>query len=337
MTQQTKQEPGFEPSPAMVVGDTADIFFHRAISVLRAENINPTVVMEFAPVGSGILSGVPEAKALLDRVLPETEREVWALEEGTAVTPREVVLRVKARYSTFCVYETAIAGILAHSTAWATAARQCVEAAHGIPVVCTGARYIYPTVVGRMEYAAVVGGCASCSTVQGARLAGVSPWGSVPHGLVLIFGDTVRAAQAFDKHVPQDVPRIVPVDTLRDEVEDALSLSKALKERLRAVRLDPPRERGRTTPDTVKELRARLDMAGFNHVEIVVGGGMTPERIREFVEAGAPVSTFSVGEYIASARPLLFTGDIHDIDGKPAAKRGRIPGITPSQKLSRVL
>jgi nicotinate phosphoribosyltransferase len=83
-------------------------------------------------------------------------------------------------------------------------------------------------------------------------------------------------------------------------------------------------------------VRARLDQAGFQHVRIVVSGGLTPERIRYFKEAAAPVDSFAVGSYISGATPIDFTGDIKEIDGRPIAKRGRIPGLTDSPRLRPV-
>ena len=62
-----------------------------------------------------------------------------------------------------------------------------------------------------------------------------------------------------------------------------------------------------------------------------------PERIRQFVEAGAPVDAFGVGSYISGAKPIDFTADLHEIEGKPIAKRGRIPGITPNPRLKRII
>jgi len=103
------------------------------------------------------------------------------------------------------------------------------------------------------------------------------------------------------------------------------------------VRLDTPKERGQVTPDLVKEVRARLDLAGFNQVKIFVSGGVDVERIKQFVEAGAPVDSFGVGSYITGAKPIDFTADLHKIEGKPIAKRGRIPGITPNPRLKRVM
>jgi nicotinate phosphoribosyltransferase len=64
---------------------------------------------------------------------------------------------------------------------------------------------------------------------------------------------------------------------------------------------------------------------------------MNPQRIREFVDANAPVNVFGVGSFIAGAPPVNFTGDIHEIEGRPTAKRGRIPGITQNGRLARVL
>jgi nicotinate phosphoribosyltransferase len=182
----------------------------------------------------------------------------------------------------------------------------------------------------------VVGGCIGASTPAGARLAGLAPTGTMPHALILIFGDTVRALEAFDRHIDPDVPRIALVDTFKDEAEESVRVADALGERLWGVRLDTPSERGRVTADLVKEVRARLDLAGHPHVKIVVSGGLDAERITYFKEAGAPVDSFAVGSAISDASPIDFTGDLKEIDGRPIAKRGRIPGRTDNPRLQRI-
>ena len=55
------------------------------------------------------------------------------------------------------------------------------------------------------------------------------------------------------------------------------------------------------------------------------------------MEAEAPVNGFAVGSYISAAPPNDFTADIHEIDGRPVAKRGRTPGITTNPRLDRVM
>ena len=329
--------PRFKPSPDVLSGDTADVYFPRALEILEKENLNPVATMEVFGSRAGVLCGIEEARALLAEVLPEDNREVWALNEGDSMAAKEVVLRITAPYRSYGLYETAIVGMLAHGSGWATAARECAEAAGGIPLIAFGARHVHPSVAAVMDYAAAVGGCAGCSSVAGARLAGVAPAGTMPHALIIIVGDTVKATMLFDQHMPPDVPRVSLVDTFHDEAEESLRVAGALKERLQSVRLDTPGERGGVTPALVKEVRARLDLAGFGHVEIFVSGGIDPERIALFRESGAPVDGFGVGSYISGARPIDFTADLHEVEGKPIAKRGRIPGITNNPRLKRVM
>ena len=264
----------FEPAEALLSGETADVYFARTVEILRREGLNPVATMEFFAGRAGVLCGIEEAKALLARVLPEGNREVWALAEGETMKEKEVVLRITAPYQSYGLYETAIDGILAYCSGWATAARECVEAAQGIPVVSFGARHVYPSVAGVMDYSAIVGGCAGCSSVAGAKLAGIEPSGTIPHALILIIGDTVKATLAFDKHMPAGVPRVSLIDTFKDEAEEAVLVAQALGKKLDSVRLDTPVERGRVTPGLVREVRARLDMAGFKKVKIFVSGGI---------------------------------------------------------------
>ncbi|MCX7838158.1 MAG: nicotinate phosphoribosyltransferase [Anaerolineae bacterium] len=313
-------------------GDNADIYFQRARDILAREGLDPVVTMEIFPGRDGILCGMREALALLARVLPP-DAQVWYLDEGAPMNRKEVVLRIRARYSTFGLYETALLGILASHSGWATAARRIVEAAAPVPVISFGARHIHPNVSAQMEYAAIIGGCVTCATPLGARLAGKQPAGTMPHALILIFGDTVRAVEAFDKWMPPEVNRIALVDTFHDEAEEALRVARVFGDRLWGVRLDTPAERGRVTPDLVKEIRARLDQAGFTRVKIFVSGGLDLERIELFKREGAPVDGYGVGSAISAAPPIDFTGDIKEVDGKPIAKRGRIPGITENPRL----
>ena len=87
----------------------------------------------------------------------------------------------------------------------------------------------------------------------------------------------------------------------------------------------------------MKEVRARLDQAGHPKVGIFVSGGMTIERVRQFVEAKAPVDSFGVGMEISAAPPIGFTADIKEVDGQPRTKRGRIPGLTENPRLQKVI
>jgi len=316
-------------------GHTSDVYFVRTKHIMEMENLNPIVSMEVFPSADGVLCGIKETISLLRQALSQ-DAEVWALEEGTLMQSKEVVLRITAPYRSFVLYETAYLGMLAHESGWASAARACVQAAGYIPVISFGARHVHPSAAPHMEYAAIVGGCSGCATSAGAELAGIVPSGTIPHALCLVMGDTVKATKAFDRHIPTDVRRIALVDTFKDEAEESLRVAQALGHHLWGVRLDTPRERGRVTPDLVREVRVRLDQAGYEHVRIVVSGGIDPARIGLFRERGAPVDAFGVGSAISGAPPIDFTADIKEIEGRPVAKRGRIPGLTLNQRLKRI-
>lgn len=325
----------FEPGEATLTGANADIYFERARQILAAQGLDPVVVVEVFARAPAVLCGMREVHALLRRVLPE-DAEVWSLGEGWRIEAREVVLRVRAPYQSFCLYETALLGMLASETGWATAADACVRAAEGIPVLSFGARHVHPDVSGRLEYAACIGGCSGCATSRGAELAGIDPSGTLPHGLILAIGDTVGAAEAFDRTIDAAVKRVVLVDTFMDEADESARVAAAMGERLWGVRLDTPAELGGVTVDLVKEVRGRLDEAGRGDVRIVVSGGIDADRIVYFRQANAPIDAFGVGSAISAAAPVDFTADIKEVDGEARAKRGRSPGLTDNPRLETV-
>lgn len=327
----------FKPSKEVLSGDTADIYFSRTIEILKKEGLNPVATMEVFSSRAGILCGIEEVNALLSMALSNVKGEVWALGEGEAMDRKEVVLRITAPYQSYGLYETAICGILAHCSGWATAARECVDAAGDIPVTSFGARHVHPSVAGIMDYSAVIGGCLGCSSIAGARLANIEPSGTIPHALILIMGDTVMATLAFDKHMPTGVSRVALVDTFIDEAKESINVAKSLGESLDSVRLDTPAELGGVTAGLVKRVRQMLDNAGFNKVKIFVSGGFNVDRIKQFIEQDIPVDGFGIGSYISGASPIDFTADIHEVEGKPIAKRGRIPGKTANPRLKQVI
>ena len=323
----------FAPSEETLKGGNADVYFQRSLDILDREQLDPHATIEVFARRQSVLCGMREVHALLQRVL-STQSEVWSLAEGSLIDNLEVVLRISGPYREYGLYETAMLGMLSSGTGWASAAAECVEAAAGLPVICFGARHVHPDVSARMEYAAMVGGCSGCATTAGASILGRQPSGTLPHALILVMGDTLDAMSAFDRHVPDEVPRIALVDTFLDEPEESVRVARAMGDRLRGVRLDTPAELGGVTAELVNEVRARLDGEGHQQVKIVVSGGVDVERIRYFRDAGAPVDSFGIGSAISGARPVDFTADIKEVDGRPVAKRGRVPGTVENRRLA---
>lgn len=316
----------------IISGATSDVYFVRTRELLSHEGKeNLEVTAEVFCSRAGVVAGVEEVFNLLK----SRDVSLWALPEGEEMERKEVVMRIKGPYDQFGVYETPLLGMLASASGWATAARSCKEAAGEKPIFAFGSRHVHPAVAPVMERAAVIGGVKNGSCILGAKLLGREPIGTIPHAAILIVGDTLETALIYDKIMPPDSPRIVLVDTFKDEAEETLRVAESLKERLDGVRLDTPGERGGVTPDLVREVRARLDRAGYAHVQVFVSGGVNVERIPELAEAGA--DAFGVGSYIAGAKPIDMTMDLKEVEGRPLAKRGRVPGIIDNPRLERYL
>ena len=221
------------PLPALLTGENADIYFLRTERVLAAEGRNPVVTMEvFCRRAGATLCGIDEVKGLLAIALEADaaagNATVWALKDGDVIEAKEIVLRIRAPYQSIARFETAYLGMMAHGTGWATASRAIVDAAAPTPVIAFGARHVHPNIADRLDYAAIIGGATSASTTAGSSRAGKLPVGTMPHALVLIYGDTVEAALAFERQIEPEVPRIVLVDTFRDESEESARVAAAL-------------------------------------------------------------------------------------------------------------
>ncbi len=312
-------------------GWTSDIYFIRARELLASMDLAQTeVTAEIFASRSGLFAGLEEALHLLRR----SGVDIWSIPEGERMQEQEVVMRLRGPYGKFGIYETPLLGILASASGWATAAGACREAAGDRTLLCFGARHLHPAVAPVMEMAAVIAGADGFSCVLGARLLQERPSGTVPHAAFLIVGDSVKLARAYDAFVPSGEPRIILVDTFKDEAEEALRVARALEDSLSAIRLDTPKERGGVTPALVREVRARLDQAGYPAVKIVVSGGLNPERISRL--AAVEADAFGVGSYISRAPGIDMTLDLKEIGGKAVAKRGRIPGLTENPRLVKM-
>src|SRR5207237_10245506 len=87
--------------------------------------------------------------------------------------------------------------------------------------------------------------------------------------------------------------------------------------------------------DTVlasRKFAERMDPGG-RLIPLVVSGGCTVEKIRQFEEEDVPVDMYGVGSSLFQGR-FDFTADVVRVEGKPVAKVGR--GYRPNPRLERV-
>jgi nicotinate phosphoribosyltransferase len=147
--------------------------------------------------------------------------------------------------------------------------------------------------------------------------------GTIPHALILILGDTVRAISAFDERIDRAIPRIALIDTFGDEKFEAIRVAEALGDSLYAIRLDTPSSRRGDFAQLLEEVRWELDLRGHQNVKIFISGGLSEHTIRllnPFADG------YGVGTAISNSPVVDFSLDIVEIEGKPLAKRGKRSG-----------
>jgi nicotinate phosphoribosyltransferase len=337
------------PVEKMREGYYSDKYFVRAREILLGDKHRPRVTMQVFGKAKAYVGGVDEAIAILKLCSDRwDELEVHALYDGDAVEPWETVLLIEGPYDAFANLETLYLGVLARRTRVGTNTRRVVDAAKPKQVMFFPARHDHWLVQTGDGYAAHIAGAIGVSTDAQASWWGSEGIGTVPHALIAAYGgDTVLASRKFAEHMDPAIRLMTLVDWENDCVETSLQVARALGRRLYGVRIDtsetlvdksviPQMGTFRPTgvnPQLVWNVRRALDGEGFKHVRIVVSGGFTVEKIRQFEEEQVPVDAYGVGSSLFQGR-FDFTADVVRVDGKPCAKVGR--SYRPNPRLERV-
>jgi nicotinate phosphoribosyltransferase len=313
-------------------GDTSDIYYLRTKKVIEAKGGDKSVVAEVT-VGKlpeewkwGVFCGLDEVISLYEG-LPV---DIYSIPEGTIFPPKDArgfrlpTMVVVGRYSSFVSVETATVGLLCQASGVATSAARVKKSAKGKEVFAFGIRRMHPAMAPMLDRSAYLGGFDGVSGVAGAKLLGIKPSGTMPHPMILLFGDQRAAWKAFDEVMEKSVPRIALVDTLCDEKFESILAAETLGKRLNGVRLDTPGSRRGDFVEIAREVRWELDVRGFRNVKIYVSGGLDEKSVSKLAEG--PVDGFGVGTSVANAPTIDFSMDIVEIEGKPITKRGKYGG-----------
>jgi nicotinate phosphoribosyltransferase len=342
------------PVEKMRAGWYTDAYFNHTRAALLEAGRHPRVLMQVFQKKHAFLGGMDEAIAILKLCADGfDELTVQALHDGDAIEPWETVMTIEGDYTTFAHLETVYLGVLARRTLITTNVVNVLRAANGKQIIFMPARHDHHRVQTGDGYAAYVAGQITGAEIGVTTDEQASWWGgrglgTVPHALIAAYGgDTVAAARRFEEWAPPGMNVTVLVDFENNSVNTAIEVANALGPRLWGVRLDTSeslvdeslwQELGDFKPTGVNprlvwKVRNALDDAGFTGVRILVSGGFTVEKIREFEQDDVPVDAYGVGSSLIRGSND-FTGDIVVTDGRPSAKVGR--RLRPNPRLERV-
>lgn len=300
-------------------GVVTDKYFIWTEKVLKAKNVNPLVVAEITTSNWGVFAGLNDVLELM-RGIPI---DLYAIPEGCIYYPHEPVITIVGRYLDFARFETSLLGFICQASGVATHAFRFKLAAEDKRIYSFGTRRMHPALAATIERAAYIGGVDGVSNFAAEKYLGLASMGTMPHALIISFGDQIEAWKAFDEVVDENVPRTMLIDTYYDEKTEAI-LAVENVERVNGVRLDTPSSRRGNFRKIIEEVKWELNIRGKKDVRIVVSGGLS---LDDVVSLRDLVDAFGVGTSIAGAKPVDFALDIVEREGKFVAKRGKRGGM----------
>ena len=242
--------------------------------------------------------------------------EVYAVEEGTPVFPREPLIRVKAPIMEAQLIETALLNIINHQTLIATKASKVVTAAEGAVVLEFGLRRAQGPDAGIYgARAAVIGGCKGTSNVLTGQMFDVSVGGTHAHSWVMSFPSEIEAFRAYADLYPDACLLLVDTyNTLKSGVPNAIEVFKELRAKGHeplGIRLDSG-----DLAYLSKRARKMLDDAGFEKAKIFASGDLDENVIWDLKMQGAKIDTYGVGTRLITSEDMPALGGVYKLAGE---------------------
>ena len=217
---------------------------------------------------------------------------VHAVCEGTPVFANEPIMEVEAPLPEAQLIETYVMNQVQLQTMLASKAHRVVTAARGRSVIDFGARRMHGMDAALNAARAFwIAGVNATSNVLAGKRFGIPVAGTLAHSYIQAHGDESAAFRAFADLYPDTVLLIDTYDTLSG-VEKVIDLAKDLGDnfKVRAVRLDSG-----NLLDLSLRVRAALDEAGLDRVQIFASSSLDEYEIDRLISSGAPIDGFGVG------------------------------------------
>lgn len=241
------------------------------------------------------------------------EGEIYAVEEGSIMFPNEPIIRVKAKAMQAQFVETAILCIVNFQTLIATKASRICYSAMGDDVMEFGLRRAQGPDAGLYgAKAAVIGGCIGTSNVLAGKMFDVPVLGTHAHSWVQSFDSELEAFRAYAKTYPTKTMLLLDTyDTLGSGIVNAITVFNELREQgyePLGVRLDSG-----DLEFLSKEVRKRLDEAGFENVKITASNDLDENTITSLKNQGAKIDVWGVGTKMITSFDWAALGGVYKL------------------------
>lgn len=261
---------------------------------------------------------------------------IWAIEEGMPIFPREPIVTVEGPSIECQLLETLLLVTFNHQCLVATKANRIVRSAQGRPVMEFGARRAqgYDAAVYGAR-AAYIAGCSSTSCVMAARDFGIPASGTMAHSWVQMFPSEYDSFKKYAQLYPDGCVLLVDTyNVTKSGVPNAIKVFdevlKPLGKRPKGIRIDSG-----DIAYLSKKARKMLDEAGYEDCPICASNSLDEYIVRELILQDAKLDSFGIGENLITAKSDPVFGGVYKL---AAIKDGEdyIPKIKVSESIEKL-
>jgi nicotinate phosphoribosyltransferase len=260
--------------------------------------------------------------------------DVDAMPEGTIFFPDEPILQVVAPLPEAQLVETRLVNLLHFQTVIASKAARMVLAAPGKQLVDFGLRRAHGAEAGVLAArASYLAGFAGTATVLAAREFDIPAVGTMAHSFVQAHDNEAEAFERFARVRPQALTLLI--DTYDTERGAAIVASVAPRLAAQGITVSAVRLDSGDLDAHAHAVRAILDAAGLQTIQIFASGGLDEDRLLALCRDGAPIDGFGVGTSLttSSDAPALDCAyKLQEYAGRPRRKLSEGKATWPGRK-----
>lgn len=265
------------------------------------------------------------------------ECDIWSFNEGEVVYPNEPLIIARGPIIQLLLLETMMLVTVNHQSLIATKTSRMVNKASGRDIMEFGARRAQgysATYYGAR--AAYIGGCVGTSNTLAAKDFDVKPMGTMAHAWVQFFETEYEAFKTYAKTYPDSCSLLIDTyDTLESGVINAIKVFDEIVVpqgyRPKSVRLDSG-----DIAYLSKEVRKKLDEAGYEDVKIIASNSLDEYIIDSLIQQGAKIDIFGIGERLITAKSDPILGCVYKLVAVEDDKGNIIPRIKKSENVEKV-
>ena len=261
--------------------------------------------------------------------------DIYAVEEGTIMFPKEPIITVKAPMYQAQLIETALLTIVNFQSLIATKASRVCYAAGDDPVFEFGLRRAQGPDAGTYgARAAVIGGCAGTANVLAGKMFNIPVTGTQAHSWIQKFDTELEAFQAYADVYPDNCLLLVDTyDVLKSGVPNAIKVFDNLKSKGHkpvGIRIDS----GDLQYLSV-EAQKLFEEAGYKDLTITASNDLDEYTIASLKSSGAAVNAWGVGTKLITSAESPSLGGVYKLAGSYDGDK-LIPKIKISEEPEKI-